>query len=473
MNNTKDTEPPPSTSLNGNNKKSELFLYIYNVVEDEWSFINSIADPHRRQHEFDMCENTSDCFFLANDTDPDFVYVSPRKISRDFESYSHQLMGNKTAEILTPKMRTHLICEDLYNDKKMFNRLIQKAQNYKKIVLVSYASSPQLYELQNRLREKGIIVYMPEAPEIDCAWTVNFFGSKSGIRQLAQQSRAEEPDFMMSDGLICVGRLDASKIAANKYLKQKGVVIKTNKGSGGNGVLILREHDLPNTYAECSQKIYDLLSDDYWEKFPIVIEDLINVNYAVGNGFPSIEFKVQKSGHIEMLYYCSMVVTKQGAFMGVDINEETMNDRITARIIDTGFYIAEQYSSAGYRGHFDIDMIAAKNNHIYVSESNTRNTGGTDSFKIGLKLLGKDFLTDFYMISRSHLKLHTKHVPSFAKVLNCLSSVLFSNISKEGVIINSENILKQKELIYIVVGRNKKRAYEIEARMQFLLSNLN
>ena len=472
----KKEEPPNVNPLNGNGqpKKTDLTVYLYNVIEDEWPLISAFSSPGEQSKYIENANNTADCFYLANVADEqNLVYISPVEITKDFQDYTQNLIGRKNANVIVPKSKTHLICKDLIDDKTAFNDLLKYAQNFKRIELISYTASPQLYELADELKKNGVDVYMPEAPDIDSAWTVNFFGSKSGIRQLAQKSKALEPDFMMSDGIICVGIYDAAKIAANKFIKNKGVVIKTNKGSGGTGLFIFREGDLPSIYTDCEKKITEYLKkDSFWDKFPIVIEDLININPSVGNGYPNIEYKISKSGHIEMSYYCICMVTSKGEFLGVDINDELMNERIVARIVDTGYFIAEQYSSSGYRGVFDLDMLAAKNGHIYVCESNTRNTGGTDSHKVATKLLGKDYMEDYYVISRSHYKLHTKTLLNLNKVLLLISPVLYSNITKEGVIISSENILKDKELIYLVFGKNKKRAYEIEEKMKYLLENL-
>ena len=465
-------DPLPKTS-NGNSKKSELVVYLYNVVEDEWSFIDALSDNKKKQEEIDNSETTADCFFFAQATEPNFIYVSPKKISREYQQYVRFITGYKFGEVLVPKIRTHLLSLDLINDHRLFNYLVEKSQEYKKLTLLSYSASPEFYQLIDKLRNAGVNIYAPEAPDIDSAWSVNFYGSKSGIRQLAQKSVAAEPDFMMAEGVICVGIFDAAKIAANKYLKQKGVVLKTNKGCSGNGLLIFRENDLPNNYLECEKTIAEYLSrEPYWQKFPIVVEDLINVNKAIGGGYPNIEFKIHKNGRIEMLYYGAMVVTDKGKFLGMDIADDTLGDRVTARIIDTGYYVAEQYSTAGYRGHFDIDMIAAKNNHVYVTESNTRNTGATDAFKITLKLFGKDFLDDVYVISRSHYHFKSRHAPKLNQVLNALGPLLYSHQTKEGVIINSELVLKRKEFIYMIMGKNKKRAYELDEQMTYLLNTI-
>jgi len=50
-----------------------------------------------------------------------------------------------------------------------------------------------------------------------------------------------------------------------------------------------------------------------------------------------------------------------------------------------------------------------------------------------------------------------------------LSEVEFDKKKIEGVVIASENMLAQGKLSYIVFGKTKKRADEIERRMESLL----
>lgn len=450
--------------------KNELVIYIYNVVEDEWSFLSSIQPIEKRYEMINDSNNSSECYLFANTSQREFIYISPIEINNSFKNYFQSFSSNKKVEIIVPQMRTGLICKDLYTDKQLFGDLVRKAKKFKKLTLISYATSPEFLELKDRMIQLGLNVFTPEAPELENAWTVNFFGSKSGIRQLAQQSRAVEPDFIMPDGVICVGKLDAAKIAANRYIKEKGVVLKTNKGSGGQGVLIFRDGELPKDYKSCEKRIFELLSEDgYWERFPIIIEELINVNYASFGAYPNIEFKIHKSGKIEMLYYCVMMVTKEGKYYGLDIHEDVLNERTAARIIDTGYYIAEKYSEAGYRGHFDIDMIASKNSHIYVCESNTRNTGGTDIYKLVYDLYGEDFMSDVYVLNRNNFKFSNQESVTFRKVLDVLKPILFDRKKKEGVILSSSAALEENQLLYTLLGKNKKRAYELQEDFYSLL----
>ncbi|OGK10399.1 hypothetical protein A2767_02550 [Candidatus Roizmanbacteria bacterium RIFCSPHIGHO2_01_FULL_35_10] len=454
--------------------RNELVIYIFNVVEDEWSFVSAIQPLEKRYEAINELNNASECYLFANASNQEFIYISPIKISNSFKKYFQSVCNTKKVDILVPTRKTGLVCKDLYTDKFLFNDFIKKAKKYKKVTLISYATSPEFYELKERLLQLRINVSTPEAPEIENAWTVNFFGSKSGIRQLAQQSRAVEPDFIMPDGVICVGKLDAAKIAANRYINEKGVVLKTNKGSGGHGVLIFRDGELPRDYKSCEKRIYELLSEDgYWDRFPIIIEQLINVNFNNISSFPNIEFKIHKSGKIEMLYYCLMMVTGEGKYYGLDMNEEILNERTAARIIDTGYYIAEQYEDAGYRGHFDIDMISSGNSKMYVCESNTRNTGGTDVYKLTRELYGKDFFSDAYVINRDNYTLKTQKPIEFDSILKKVQPVLFDKSRKEGVILSGSGYLSANSLLYTIYGNSKKRAYKIQSDLLEILNSID
>lgn len=450
-----------------------ITVYVYNVVEDEWSFVNAYSDSVRLVEDIETMENTSDCFFLATAAaETDFVYISPKPIASEFQTYTQTLFKYKNGQCLTPDNISHQLCLDLIEDKACFRQLVLQLKPYQQVSLLSYSASAQFYQLKTALIQAGLNIRTPESPALDSAWTVNFFGSKSGIRQLAQQSAAAEPDLVMPDGLICVGRFDASRIAAHKYLKNKGVVIKTNKGSGGNGVLIFRENDLPNDYPACVAKLEAILNrEEYWEMFPIVVEDLINVNTAIEGGFPNVEFKIWKNGRIEMLFYGILAVTEKGEYYGMDVNGSILPDRLKTRMLDTGYYIAEQYAAAGYRGHFDVDMMLGKNGQLYVSESNTRNTGWTDTYKVVKKLIGNDFLNQVYVMNRDNFRLTKNRWTNLDNLLAGLAPLLFSPQTRAGIIVNSENSLKSKYLYYTIIAPNKKTAYDYREKMTALLNN--
>jgi hypothetical protein len=456
----------------GNGKHPEAIIYIANLSEDVWPFINAISDPDERQKEIEENATTlsdRDLFALADEDH--ILFIAPSGVSSDFLDYYKDLFGIKDIKVLVTKQHSGEICRDILLDDNIIAEIIKAANSSKKVTMVSYATSFQFLNLVSELRNRGLTINTPEAPDEENAWTVNFYGSKSGVRQLAQQSGAKEPDLVMPDGLVCVSIVDAARIAANWYVRKNGVVIKTNKGHSGAGVLIFRPGDLPNTYHACEQEILERLKKDaYWDRFPIVVEDYIPITPNIGGGFPNVEFKVMRNGHIDFLYYCSLRVTKEGVFKGTEINHDVIPTKQATQIVDTGFFIAERYAQAGYRGYFDVDYIAGKNGKIYVTESNVRRTGGTHVYQTAEKLFGKDFMYETYILSHNSYPIKNTKIKSFNSLKNYLKPILFNKKSREGIIIASASGLKVRQLAYIIFGKNEKRALEIEIKMEKLLS---
>lgn len=450
--------------------ESETTVYICNMSEDVWPFIQAMSDKKSRQ--FEIAENASlsdrDLFSFCGEDN--IIFVLPQVVGENFLTYFTGIFGRKNFRFLIPKTHSGLICQDLMDDEELMNQLEAAANGSRRLTLKSYTTSQSFLQLVSRLREKGLSVSTPGAPEEEDAWTVNFFGSKSGIRQLSNSSRAAEPDFVMAEGVICSGIVDASRIAAKKYIKERGVVIKTNKGHAGAGVLLLHESELPGNYADCQQEILRILKkDSYWDMFPIVIESLVSINNTVAGGSPNAEFRILKNGHVDFLFFGGMRVTEQGVFRGMEINNEVISNQMAARIVDTGFFVAEQYRAAGYRGYFDIDFVAAKNGQVYVTESNVRRTGGTHVFAVAENLFGKDFMYLTYILSHNSYELSDKREYDFVSVQEKLAPILFDKKKREGLIIISENLLAYRRLAYIIFAANKKRAYEIEIEIENLL----
>jgi hypothetical protein len=454
----------------GGKKHPESIVFISNLSEDVWPFISAMSDPRVRDREIDENAKLSDRDLFSMAGEEHVLFISPQIISQDFEKYFRNLVGTKNFDIVTTQTHSGEICRDIIKDNHIISEIIKAANSSKRLTLIPYTTSFQFLELVGYLRSRGLTISTPESPEEEDAWTVNFYGSKSGIRQLAGQSLAQEPDFLMPEGLICVSSVDASRIAAKKYIKNDGVVLKTNKGHSGAGVLIFRPGDLPKNYHLCQEKILEALKkENYWDLFPIIIEDYIVSASTIGGGFPNVEFKIAKSGRVDFLFPCSLRVTKEGVFKGVEISDDVIPEKYVTQMMDTGFFIAEKYSAAGYRGYFDVDYVAGKNGKLYINESNVRRTGGTHVFHTAETLFGKDFLYDVYVLSNNAYKLRDNFHPTFPELYKMLEPVLFSKKEKEGVVIVSESLLAFGNLAYIIFGKTRKRAYEIEARMENLL----
>ena len=45
---------------------NELVVYIYNIVEDEWSFISAISDKEERKKEIENSNSSAESYLFAN-----------------------------------------------------------------------------------------------------------------------------------------------------------------------------------------------------------------------------------------------------------------------------------------------------------------------------------------------------------------------------------------------------------------------
>jgi hypothetical protein len=450
-------------------RKKERVVRVFNLSEDVWPFIEAIGDKNARQAEIEENINLADRDLFSMAEEFEFTFISPKKLDPLFVEYFKKLCLVREMEVLVPKKHSGRICDDILGDSAIMKRLRALGRTYKRLAVTSYSTTPYFLNLIRKLRSLGIEVRTPEAPEEADAWTVNFFGSKSGIRQLTQINGAIRADLKMPEGVVSSGILDTARIAANKYIKEGGVVVKTNKGHSGAGVLIFREGDLPKKYSACEEKIVEIFKkDDYWEKFPIVVESLIIINQRIGGGFPNAEFVIKKDGEVKLLYCCGMRVNKKGVFGGVEIGEEVLPRRVASRITDIGYLIGEQYAEDGYRGYFDIDFIAGKGGELYVNESNVRVTGGTHVYQAAVELVGREFMKKVFVLSDNMFSIPGGKKYHFEKLLKMMTPLMFDRKKKEGLVIASSNLLAVGKLAYIIFGKNKKRAEKVELEMKKL-----
>ncbi len=437
------------------------------MSEDVWPFISSLEDTKLRTFEMNENDNMSDWNLFSFAPNKQGVFITPRGASEEFLSYVTRVTGAKNIRVLTPRRHSGQTSADALADKRVFSKLVSLGKKAT-LALTAYSATPQFYRLAEALQKKGARVEFADAPLPGNQWTVEFFGSKAGIRQLVQ-TRAH-PRLRMTRGFICWGAKEAAQIAARIYAKEQGVVIKTNKGHSGLGTLIFRAGELPHNEAQCEKKLQALLSRNaYWEKFPIVVEGYQEENTRIGGGIPSVEFRVEKGGKATYLYYCGMHITREGVFRGMEVSDGVVSKNVLAQIKLIGQLLGKEYAAHGYRGFFDVDLLAANNGHVLVTESNVRRTGGTHVYALGLRLFGKSFMKKTYALSSNAHPLPGKRKMTFTKLFNVLKPILYDKYTKEGLILASEHMLLQRAIAYVIFGKTRRRALEMEARMDKLL----
>ncbi len=446
-------------------------VYLSNLSEDVWSFIGSMS-PADRLHEIAENAFLSDRDILTCSSWSHGILIVPQTIDPNFAQYCQKVFGFSDLQILVPAHHTGELCLDVLSDKNCYQTLLTIGKTTP-LELTSYSASPQFYELVSRLIAAGVQVSLPESPAPSASWTPNFFGSKSGFRQLISQLSHHKPFPHMSHGYISFGIRETAKIASHMYQKYGGVVIKTTKGHSGAGVMIIPPGSMPTDppalIAGITQK---LQAEKYWSLFPTIIEKFVDIDSTVGGGNPNVELMVDAAGMVLPLYFCGMRVTAAGVFKGVEIHRSALSKKLVKQLEAIGQLVGQAYARAGYVGYFDIDGVVSKSGELFLAESNVRKTGGTHVYHAIKTVIGDGFLDEVFVVSNNVYSLPNSPaspIASFAELRDKLRPVLFNHTTKSGVILASANLLAQQKIAYLVIGPTKKATLKIEAEMEKLL----
>ncbi|MFH0773391.1 MAG: hypothetical protein V1922_03720 [bacterium] len=436
-------------------------VYIYNSIEDEWDFISSFKKSDQKQLIHDS-NRFADCSLFVNTFLSSFTLISPISIGLTFKEYFEKLSGTQCT-VLTPKAITPFMCDNIAYDEDIFSVILSGAIKAGSLTLYAYAMTQKVFDLKKRFEKAGVVVFIPEAPAEKDLWTVAHYGSKSGFRASFAP--------LMPTGSIELDYKAAQKNALFLFGTSPGIVLKTDKGNAGQGVHIFRKNKIKTKERLRIelQRVFD--KETYLKKHPLILETYINTSKEKKSPYPSIECFIHQNGKIELPYYCNMIVTPEGEFYGMEMHRDVFTKKVKKDVIAITMKIAKTYRNAGYRGRFDIDMIN-DGKKIYANESNTRTTGGTDTYYMVKKIVGKYFFSQRYVLS-SYMDLPARLTPSFSAIKQLFIPYLFSKKTKTGLIINSESVIKNGGFSYILVEKNKKKTLSLHKIIKKILTNRN
>jgi hypothetical protein len=440
--------------------------YIFNMSEDVWPFISSIENETSRANEIAENAHLADREYLGfyAEHSEGGTFISPTPLTPAYRDYISGLFGPQDTRLMVTPSHSGRISADVASDSEILGKL----STLKKLELYSYCTSPEFYTLVAALRARGVEVGMPETPA-EADWQlVSQYATKSGIRELVESHQAEAPWLTMPKGRVFEHVDEAVEVAAEWAMKG-GVVLKTNKGHSGMGVAIFPP-ETGLTKEEWQNKIWQKLAIDngFWNLFPVVLEEFIEVDKKISGGVPNVECLVKRDGTVEVVYYCGVRVLPTGVFAGVEIAQKIAPDQYMDQLQHIGQSLGELYAAAGYRGYFDADCLMGIDGKLYLGESNIRRTGGTYAHQVARRLLGADFKSHHYVATR--MVPLSGPVRTFEQITAQLRSLLWNKETEEGVILASANLLMENKFLYIIVGNNHERALEIEQEMLGLVS---
>lgn len=445
-------------------------VFIDNLSEDVWQFIESLASSDVRRAEIGENSALSDRNYLGLSAEfPDGIkYFAPEAIDATFADYVNSLFGGIKPTVLTPRNHRGQLSEDILNEP----RLLKELGAIRDMILISYCSSRPFYRLINKLRlDYGVNLTTPEAPALD-RWqvTVNTYGTKAGLRQvLAKESGILGK--ILPKGEIAQGKAEIVAATTRIINHQRGVVIKTNKGHAGMGVVVITPTEVKLYRNSWEKYVLSRLeaSNGFWEMFPVVVETYIPTDKTIAGGFPNVECRINHLGQVEILYVCGMRL-HNCVFAGLEAYDGLLPSEYQQQVLEIGTALGNQLAARGYRGYFDIDFMVDISGKLYISELNVRRTGGTWAISVCERLFGKSYGTGRYIAT------NLVHVPklasrSFEQVRQVLCPVLLGagQGDEQGVILASSNLVAQEKLQYLLVAKDKDNADKLEQNILRLL----
>lgn len=449
-----------------------LRIFLGNLTEGSGTYIRGLKDEQTKKNLIEEDNFLADRFlFSAKD---DMILITPNPINNFFIQDLTKILKLNNFQNWSLKNSGVSICKALEEDKDLFKKLLDlmREQNGE-VELTAYCNTPEFFGLVRELKSRNIQFSTPEAPALDFDWVVGFLGSKGGFRQVAQMISGWEKEVKMPWGLICAKATEARDIGRVLFEQGKGFVAKTNWGQSGEGLIIIRTNNGFKTYDEVNKYLKEEFEkEDFWHKYPIIVEEFITADLTVAGGNPDVEMFIDSEGKIHTLYSCGMRVTREGNFRGVEIGKEVLSLALDKKIRRIGLEIAEEFAQFGLKGFFDVDMQYSQTGEIFCLESNVRRTGGTHVYDAGVRLFGQDFAEKKYLVSNNWYQNELLATMDYQKLKEILREIWYPMAGKQiGFLPTVVSALDQKHLGYLIISDKKEEAVKIENRMEELLAS--
>lgn len=447
-----------------------LKIFIGNLTEGSATYLRGIKNETERQRLIKEDQGLSDRFLYS--CEDNTILITPWKINEEFFEDTKKILNLKNVENWHPELNTIALSKDIEEDKMLFKKLLDliRSTNDKgeEVTITAYSNTPEFLGLMLELKDRGCNFVAPDAPTREFYWTVAFIDSKGGFRQIVQMEAGWEKELKMPWGVICAKPTEARKIGQVLFHQNKGFVVKTNWGQSGEGLIIVRRNNGFSKYEEASQFLKgEFEKDDYWGRYPIIVEEFIPPNLEVGGGAPNVECYIDQNGEPHINYTCGMRMTREGNFQGIEIGHHALPESVDKTIKKIGKVMGSAFAKFGLRGFYEVDLQAGVDGELYCLESNVRRTGGTHVYDSAKRLFGNDFFQKKYIVSHNAFSMEGLNKISYKDLKKILKDIWYPIGGEEiGFLPTIINSLSQNVLGYIIVAGEKEEAYKIEEKFR-------
>lgn len=442
-------------------------IFIANTAEAfadllEQTASGNINQQDRVQQEIDLSQRGQ---FWGGDNK---IIITPTPIPEVLFQHNIDKLGYKNIKNLWPKNPDIRLCNSILNDAGLIEVLIQVFQSNKNVRVSSYSVTDAYLNLLRFFEDRVIGWNVANLPiTTNPLKLVKEIDSKNGFREIVVKLFPRK-NIKLPRGFICKTEDDVAKAISFFLNIGIGFVVKVHNGESGWGIKII-DNDAVQKLKE--NKVKDWLRelfklDPTWKFAPYIVEEFIPVDKTIGGGFPSSEGHITDESFV-FDYNCGQEVTKEGFFEGVVLSNDTVPESVNTSVKIAMDTIGNELYSKGYRGIFDVDFAAGKDENLYILESNARITGGTHVYHL-MSHLGISE-SNAYIISNDSFRYNIP-IQKSEELLVRLSDVLYPiGGQKRGLIFSF--VSPNRSIIgVIVIGQNKKDAHFLVQRTKDCLT---
>jgi len=386
----------------------------------------------------------------------DKVVVLPSPPDQTFLSDLTSALGYKNVRVISPHRTSYSLCDDIVNDKELFETLVQIIRNSDKPKIVSWGATTQFYFLLNELTMAGVNFTVPEIPELSNYWTALYFESKSGFREFMTR---DAPVLNIPEGFIC-GNKDVALDAITYFSKRnKGFVLKANYGTGGFSTMCYPADQTNRGFEQLRKEAeHRMAFDHFWDNPPVIIEEHIP---GIGNTFPlslTIDFCISQDGIVSKGGCGKMIMRRNWLYAGIHCGERVLDTDTEEWITRAGFHIGEEMAKKGYRGWFDVDFVQRWDGDIFLTEINARRASPLHVFDIATQVIGRNWEKNWSLYANDHLDLQGARQPTYIQIRNAIANFNKNNnvalVQAIPTIISTALSRKNPYIGYVVIAPN-------------------
>lgn len=354
--------------------------------------------------------------------------------------------GYEATRLFVPENPTPFLSLDIAKSPELMEAIVAHAGPGKAVSIVPYASTKELYQLADALREgHGLTVYLPESPRRENLWVKDYIDTKVGFRTLAPQwLDVESP---LPRGFITDNLREAAAMVAWFEARQRGCVVKANKGGSGVGNLFL-----PYETIKGLESFRDLLDENIFLQDDLsIVEQLIESEERIS---PSLEYYVPppEAGPPVLTYLSNQHFEASGRFAGVIMAGDFYAAEWYPDFAARGAKIAGRLQEYGYIGYFDMDAILDNEGRVYLVEINSRRTGGTFAHEWMVQQFGINYCERVAVLSDN--KHHTRFT-DLAALEAAVPELLYPIAGESrGVVFALTSTLFKGDVGYMVIGND-------------------